>query len=421
MQVAIPFGKGRQTVEIPDQNFLGVALPPAVGEGRQADQLEIIRQSLANPIGSPCLRDMAHTGQKVTVVVSDHTRPTPTALIMTALMEELSAAGISPANVTVIFATGMHRVTKPEEMQRILGLDLYGKVKAVSHDCNRDDEMKFIGTTRRGTPILVNRLVADADLKIAIGTIEPHQSAGWSGGAKSIMPGVSSKKSIMIHHSRRDERLIMLGDVDNNPFREEIEEIAAQVGVDFICNVVLNRKREVIAAFAGHILAAHRRGVDFARRLMEVSVAGQPDIVIAGCGGFPRDSDFWQVEGKIISRVWNAVRDGGILILVADCSEGFGNQAFEEYLQNSPAEIISRYEEETFSVPGFKAYKIARLLQRAQIYAVFSPVGLEKLQSLSFSFFTSLSDALDAAWQELGRQAKVLAVPDATSVLLNIS
>ena len=219
-----------------------------------------MRQALASPIGTPRLRDLVRPGEKIAIVTSDITRPMPTWVVMPPLLEELYSAGVRPEDITLVFALGSHRPHTEAEQRHLAGEQAFAQITCVDSDVT---DCVHVGVTARGTPVDIDRRVAEADRRICLGNIEYHYFAGYSGGAKAIMPGVSTRAAIQSNHSRMVEADARAGKLAGNPVREDLEEAAAMVGVDFILNVVLDAHKEIIRAVAGDVTAAHRAGCAF--------------------------------------------------------------------------------------------------------------------------------------------------------------
>jgi len=425
MKIKLPYGKATVSVAIPDQNLMCIANPAGKITAASAETEEI-RKALANPIGSEPLKTLATKlgpQDRVAILVSDYTRPTPTSRILPPLLEEMQSAGVQLEQITIVFASGLHRTMTKEEMDKALG-PLASKLSAISHDAY-NDPCVAIGTSKNNTPIEINRRVAEARLKLSISAIDPHHAAGWSGGGKNIMPGVSSKHAILTHHKQMLSPGVAIAVFDGNPFREDIEEIAVTVGVDFICNVLLNEDKKVARAFCGDVIKAHRAGAKFSEEFLSVSIPQPADIVIATPGGAPRDSNLWQTEGKALTRVKDVIRPGGIIILVSECAEGVGQEEFQKYIENNLAQgdfqgVLDRIKEMPFSVLTNKIARIAKLLQMCNIYIVTSDKMKSVLVNSPFYFYASVQEAFDAALAKIGPAATVLVVPEAPGVVLKL-
>ena len=411
MQMELGFGASVQRVEIPEKNLLGVLTPNPVEKSLTGE--EEVRRALANPIGSRPLKEIVKAGEKIAVITSDITRPMPTYKVMPALLDELYAAGVKAEDITLVFALGSHRKHTPEEQKKLCGDRAFHEIKCVDGDAS---DCVHIGTTSRGTPVDIVRCVAEADRRICLGNIEYHYFAGYSGGAKAIMPGVSTRAAIQSNHSRMVEESACAGRLAGNPVREDIEEAAAMAGVDFIVNVVLDEHKEIIHASAGDVTAAHREGCAFLDRLYAVEIPERADIVVVSQGGAPKDLNLYQTQ-KALDNAKHAVKKGGVIILVGSCREGLGEKVFEEWLTSAPTahSLIERIRTE-FRLGGHKAAAIAMVLENADIYLV-SELTPDFVESLFMQPCASVQEAFDKALAVQGEDASVLVMPYGGSTL----
>lgn len=311
-------------------------------------------------------------------------------------------------DITVIFGLGIHRKQTGEEKKKILG-KLYGKIKSIEHDLN---DCVYLGTTSRGTPVEIFRPVMEADIVVCTGTIEFHYYAGYSGGAKSILPAVTSKKSIDSNHALMLDPGSSAGRHDG-AVRQDIEEAAGMLGIDFILNVVLNEKKEIVFAAAGDHIEAHRKGAEFLDRLSKIEVE-PADIIIVSPGGFPKDINIFQSH-KALEHVKNALKEGGSIILVAECREGYGNRVYEEWLKYGRDEVIERLRE-GFVMGGHKAALIAALSNKFDLYLV-SSLPEEMVRKANFIPAT-LKGAVEMALRKHGKGAKIIVMPYGGSMLI---
>ena len=411
MQYEFGLGKGVQTVEIKESCLLDVLLPNPVNKELTGE--EEVRRALAAPTGSPPLRELVRPGEKITIVTSDITRPVPTWKIMPAVLDELYAAGCRPEDLLLVFALGSHRHHTEEEQRHLAGERAWTEIRCIDSD---GSDCVHLGVTANGTPVDIFRPVAEADKVICIGNIEYHYFAGYSGGAKAIMPGVSTREAIQANHSRMIRPEACAGRLEGNPVREDIEEAGSILGIDFIVNVVLDEHKEIIRAFAGDVTAAHRAGCAFLDTLYSKPIQKRADIVMVSQGGAPKDLNLYQTQ-KALDNAKHAVRDGGIIILVGSCREGLGEKTFEEWLTSAPNphSLIERIERE-FKLGGHKAAAIAMVQERADIYLV-SEMKPEFVRSLFMTPFASVEAAYAAAKEKLGEDASVILMPYGGSTL----
>ncbi len=411
MQLEIGIGTRIEAIEVMDQNLMGVLLPNKVEIGLTGAE-EVLR-AIRNPIGTAQLGNVIKPGERVVIITSDITRPVPTWVILPVLLDELYSAGVKPEDITLVFALGSHRFHTEEEMRKLAGDRAFSEIRCV--DGNPGDVVRM-GMTGRGTPVDITRVVAEAQRRICIGNIEYHYFAGYSGGAKAIMPGVSTREAIQSNHSRMVLPEAVAGRLEGNPVREDLEEAIKYCPIDFIVNVVLDEHKNIIRAVAGHYIEAHREGCRFLDALYCKEIDEKADIVIVSQGGAPKDINLYQTQ-KALDNAKNAVKKGGIIILVGACTEGFGEGVFEKWMREaeSPDSLIERVQRE-FRLGGHKAAAIALVLNNADIYFV-SEMEAGLVRSIFMHPFTSVQQALEAAFAKLGSQATVLVMPYGGSTL----
>lgn len=411
MKLDIGYGTGTQPVEIPDGNLIGVLVPNDVDVG--STEAEVIRAALQDPIGTPPLKEVVGPGEKIVIITSDVTRPLPTYKLMPALLDELYEIGVQKEDLTLVFALGSHRAHSPEEMKKLAGERAFEEIVCVDGD---PKDFVHMGKTHHGTPVDITRVVAEADKRICLGNIEYHYFAGYSGGAKAIMPGVSTREAIQSNHSLMVEAGAMAGELENNPVRKDLEEAIGYCPIHFILNAVLDEKKKIIHAVAGDFIKAHREGCKFLDKLYRVDIQKRADIVVVSQGGAPKDLNLYQTQ-KALDNAKHAVREGGIVILVGACGEGLGERVFEEWMTGSETahEMIGRIRED-FQLGGHKAAAIALVLENADIYLV-SEMEPDFVRSIFFEPYSSLQSALDDAFQKLGPGATVLVMPYGGSTL----
>lgn len=412
ISVELPYGHGARRVKVPVTNLQATLTPmecqPSV------DEATLLRDALANPIGTPRLRDMARRGQRVVIVTSDLTRPCPSERLLPLILEELSLAGIPDTDVTVVVALGLHRPMTQTETETAVGMGVYRRVQVVNHcpaDCTR------LGVTSTGTPVELFRPLTEANLLVCLGNLELHYFAGYSGGAKAVLPGCASRATIKANHALMVHSAAVAARTEDNPVRADLEEGASFLGVDFILNVmVTGAHRRVVSAVAGDVIAAHRRGCEQVAEHSVVKMNGRGDIVLVSAGGYPQDLNLYQAQ-KALDNGARAVRRGGIIILVAECSEAFGNETFEAWMTEawSPEEVLKRLSQ-NFVLGGHKAAAFAKVLNRARVYLV-SKMQAEAVGRSGLVPFKEPDRALEAALREVGPQAQVVVMPQGGSTL----
>ncbi|MCC8189956.1 MAG: nickel-dependent lactate racemase [Planctomycetes bacterium] len=412
MEFSLHWGKTTLPARIEDASLQGVLLPNPMGE--RPDAATLIATALANPIGSPRLADIVRPGETVAIVTSDITRPFPGAVVLPQVVDELSRAGIADADMVIVFALGIHRGHSEGEKRALVGDALYDRIRCVDSDPNR---VVAVGTTSgNGTPVRIFAEVAQADRRVCLGNIEYHYFAGYSGGGKAIMPGVSTREAIQANHSLMVDPGARAGALADNPVRQDIDEAAGLVGVDFILNVVLDETKAIVAAVAGDYLAAHRAGARALDSLYKVPIDRRADIVLVSAGGFPKDINLYQAQ-KALDNARQAVRDGGIIILVASCREGLGEDVFERWMTGAASSgAMIRDIRNRFELGGHKAAAIAMVLERARVFLV-SDLTPEFVRNIFLEPFPDIDAALEEAFAALGPTAQVLVMPYGGSTL----
>lgn len=407
----IGYGKEDISFELPVENFLMEVKANEISV--ELTGIEEVERALQNPIGTPRLSDIVSKGESVCIVTSDITRPCPSHILLPPVIGELLEAGISPDDITVVFALGSHRRHTEQEKRILVGDEIYEMVHTVDSD---PEDTVFLGYTSRGTPVNITSIVAQADRRICLGNIEMHYFAGYSGGGKAIMPGVSDREAIQANHSKMIEETSKAGEITNNNVRLDIEEAADICGIDFILNVVLDEEKVIVKAVAGDHRKAHRAGCEFLDSLYKIRLPGLADIVIATPGGFPKDINVYQAQ-KSLDNAKHAVKQDGVIILVADCSEGFGEHVFEEWLTAAPTSdsLIDRIRTE-FRLGGHKAAAIAMVLNRCDVHFV-SNLPLEEASQTFMKPYPDIPSALADAMKKMGKKAKIIVMPHAGSTL----
>ena len=406
------YGRAQLELRVPARNLVDVVRPRRIAPAPASleDELALVRTSLASPIGAPPLRELAAAAGSAAVVVSDVTRPCPTYRFLPLVLDELAA--IPPERVSILFALGSHRPHTDEERRRLVGDVVVDRHPCLDLD---EDSCVLVGHTSCGTPLEVFRPYVDAGLKVCTGNLEYHYFAGYSGGAKAVMPGICRRSAIQPNHSMMLELAAKAGILRGNPVRDDIDEAGGIVGVDFIVNVLLNEKKQIVDCVSGHYLEAHVEGVRRYDELFDMRIDNAVDVVIASPGGSPKDINLYQAQ-KTLDNVAGAVREGGTIVLVAECAEGFGEETFAAWMADmeNPRAVIDRIQRE-FVLGGHKAAAIAGLLTSADVWLV-SEFPDDVVYRMGFRPFGRVDDAVAAALERYGDGARVLAVPHGSRV-----
>ncbi|MCS7124315.1 MAG: nickel-dependent lactate racemase [Candidatus Bathyarchaeota archaeon] len=414
VEVWLPYGKTEICLRVPTRNFLGVIEPrekPGVPDARAE-----VERALKEPMGSKRLAEIVKPEHKVAVVVDDATRPTPSHIIVPPILDELNGAGVKDENVTIIFGCGAHRAVTKEEAARLLGEDVVRRVKTVSHDCKAQD-LVYFGQTRFGTKVYLNRVFAEADVKVLIGDVCFHSYAGYGGGRGSVLPGVAGEETIKANHAMLLHPNARTGILEGNPVHEDMVEAAKMAKVNFILNVVLNSKGEIVKAFAGDLEKAFNEGVKLVDEMYRVPVDRRADIVVVSSGGYPADVNLFQAC-KSVDSVLEIVKRGGVIVLVAECSEGHGNQAFYDWMVKfRDLKAVEREIKRNFTLGGHKAYYLMKALQKAQIILVSIMPNYYAVNVFRLKTARTANEALQEAFKTAGEGAKVWAVPYGNYIL----
>jgi nickel-dependent lactate racemase len=339
-----------------------------------ADETGAVLAALESPIGRPPLREIARPGERVAIVVNDITRLTRTDLMLPPIVNTLNAAGIPDSDMFIVFALGIHRLQTDDERRLIVGDEIYSRIRCFDHVATDDASLVEIGTTSFGNRVEINREVWEADRIVLTGEIIYHLIAGYSGGRKSLVPGVGGFRTTTFNHRMIFHPDCKSGKLDGNPAHEDLLEACRMVDPDFIVNVVLSPEGKLIRAVAGHYDLAHREGCRTVDRMLRADIDAPYDVVVASAGGFPLDIDLRQAH-KGLENACQALRPGGSILFYAECPNGAGIKSFEDYIRlyRDDYEMQAALDKE-FVVGGHKAWWVARL---GRLYKVHLVSGLD--------------------------------------------
>ncbi len=412
--VKLLFGEGTVDLRLPESVHLL--------EMRTLEALpnpeETIHKALSDPIESPPLKELAQGRKSACIVISDITRPVPNQIILPPILRVLKESGIERKDITILIATGMHRPNLGEELESMVGREISDHYTIVNHYCRKPSEHRKIDEID-GAPIEINRHYLDADLKILTGLIEPHFYAGYSGGRKSILPGISSFETMKFMHSYRmiDHPNVTNCLLEGNPFHEYGLRVAQLAGVDFILNVVINKARKISGVFAGHYDLAHRTGCEMVCSYSVNHLDQRFDMVITSGGGYPLDATFYQISKALVCAM-DIVKKGGAIVVACECREGMGNPEFADIMHSvsSPHEFFKRYcEPKNFVIDQWCAQNIFQVLDHAgQIYVYASGLSFEDLKKMGASRIQSVQETVNKLLKDHG---KVAVIPDGPYVV----
>lgn len=410
VDVWLPYGKTDVCVRIPARNLLGT-IEPEEQKGAPDPKVEVER-ALREPIGSKRLSEIVNPESKVAIVVDDATRKAPSEAMLLPLLAELNGSGVKDENVTVIFGCGTHRTVKAEEAVELLGEEALKRVKTISHCCNVATDLVYVGTTKtHGNRVNLNRAFAEADVKVLLGDVGFHYYAGYGGGRKSILPAVCGEETIKHNHAMLLNSNARTGNLKDNPVHVDMTEAARLAKVDFIVNVVENKKGEIVRAFAGDLEAAFLEAVKLVDDMYRVIVDRRADIIVVSAGGHPADINLYQAY-KGLDNALDAVKRGGVIILVAECPEGHGNQVFYDWMTRlGDLKNVEREVKRNFVMGGHKAYYLLKALQNHQIILVSSLPDYYATSIFKLKTARAVNDALAEALKIAGSASRIWAMP----------
>ncbi|MEM3550968.1 MAG: nickel-dependent lactate racemase [Candidatus Bathyarchaeia archaeon] len=407
VDVWLPYGETEVCLRVPTRNFLGCLEP--LGEKAAQDAEAEIGRALKEPIGSKQLKEIVRSGNKVVVVVEDCFAREPIHLMVSCLLDELNKAGVSDECVTVILGCGMRRAFGDEAF-RVLGDDVVKRVRVISHDCRAADNV-YVGMTNFGNKVYLNRFFVEADVKILTGLLGFHWCAGYGGGRSGVIPGVAGEETIKHNSAMILNANAKIGFLDGNPVHMDMLEAARLAKVDFILNVLLGRRGDVVRAFAGDVEQAFYEGVKLIDEIYRTPVYRRADIVVVSPGGKPYDLTLSQalmaVEGAL-----EVVKRGGVVILAAECIGGYGDEVFRDWMVKfKDLKAVEREFRQNPVFGGHSAYHLLRALQKAQIILVSAMPDYYAVNVFRLKTARTVNEALNEAFKILGENSKVLVMP----------
>ena len=418
--IQIPYYTSTLDLHVEEKNLLQVVTAKMHEYDPGKSEVELIREALEHPIGTPRLRELAKGKNKVVLVTSDHTRAVPSKLTLPILLEEIRS-GNPDADITILIATGLHRATTEEEQRRMFGDAIVDHEKIAINNAFDPTQFTHVCTLPSGADFNVNKLATECDLLITEGFIEPHFFAGFSGGRKSILPGICSQETVNENHSYKaiSSPYANTGVLEHNPIHEDMVCAARAVNVQFIFNVALSGEKKVIAAWAGDLEQAHAAGVAFIRKWSQCpGITG--DIVVTSNGGYPLDQNLYQ-SPKAVATAEACAGEDGVIIMCCSCADGMGGTHFAKLIKMGTVDEIDGYlskipPKET--IPEQWCPQIyARILKKHPVILVTTYLDHEEVRKANMIPASSPDEALEIAYQMKGRDAKVVVIPDGVSVL----
>lgn len=377
------------------------------------DLKQAVLDAIYHPIDSKPLNELLQPGQKVAFICNDPTRVANSHDFMPILVEELNKIGIKDEDMRIVFALGTHRKMTQEEMIEAVGEDVAKRLPMYNSDCNKQEDFEYFGETSFGTPVWLNKLICDVDLVIMTGTIVHHFFSGFGGGRKAVLPGVAAMETIRRNHSLMMSPDAQLGKLHGNPVYEDQMEgvrLFAKEHRMFLFNAILDAKKQFLKIFAGDWEKAHLEACKFVDKVYGVEIDAPADIVIASCGGYPKDINVYQLQ-KTMDNAWCAVKDGGVVIIIGECEEGSGSAALEKALQEHPSpDAIKAQLEKNFVIGAHKAFAITRLMKKAKFILV-SALDKKIASDLLFEAVDNVDEAIKLAEKYVGSDYKIILMP----------
>ncbi|MDA3800109.1 MAG: nickel-dependent lactate racemase [Kiritimatiellae bacterium] len=419
--IDIPYSRTLMNIQVPDENLLGIFKPSEIEIAENISEIELINKAMDNPIACDKLEDLVAGKKNIVVITSDHTRPVPSKITMPILLERIRKNN-SDTDITILVATGYHRPTTHEELISKFGEDVVKNERFVVHNAFDDASLVKLGMLPSGGECWINKLAVEADLLIAEGFIEPHFFAGFSGGRKSVLPGVAGAETVLANHCAEfiANPHARTGNLDNNPIHLDMMYAAEKANLAFILNVVLDENKKIIKAVAGHFDKAHQEGCCFAEKMSKIEKI-QADIVISSNGGYPLDQNLYQaVKGMTAAEAM--CRAGGTIIMIAGCEDGHGGESFYKALASaeSPSEVLENVIkiDRTETQPDQWEYQIlARILANFHVILVSDLCDPQMIKEMHIDHAMNFDDALKMAFDKQGQSAKIAVIPDGVSVI----
>ena len=421
MNISVPYGRTRLTAEVSDDRIRGVLCSQLERYTPPMGQQELVEGALAAPIGSETLEQLSVGKQNIVLIASDHTRPVPSKILVPPMLAAIRR-GNPDAQITILIATGCHRGTTQAELIEKFGREIVENERILIHDCADEENMVTVGTLPSGGVLRINRVAAEADLLVSEGFIEPHFFAGFSGGRKSVLPGIAARETVYWNHNAGfiASPFARTGILEGNPLHRDMVYAARAAKLAFICNVVINARHEVVGAFAGDCEQAHVAGTEFLKSLCQCPRT-EADIVITTNNGYPLDQNIYQaVKGMTAGEA--TCKPGGVIIMAAACSDGHGGASFMQTMTQAltPAEILAQIEAtpKADTVPDqWESQILARILSRFRVVLI-SEADPQLVRAMKMHPASGLSQAIQIAEKLLGRPGSITVIPEGISTII---
>jgi len=384
---------------------------------------EYFYESIQNPLNSPPLSEVTKSGDRVAVIVSDKTRVSKADILLPLLIKELKRCEVKEKDIFIVFATGTHSKHTENEQVKIIGKEIASKIEFFDHDGEDKDSLKYLGKTSRNTPVYLNKKVWEADKVILIGGIAYHYFAGYQGGRKSVVPGIAARETIKANHSwcmnfgpeGGNNPEARAGKLEGNPVHEDMLEGASLLSPDFLINIILNEEREIASIVSGDFIQAHRRGCELLDIYYRIPLKEKADLIILSCGGHPKDINFIQAH-KAMDNNASALKEGGTMIVVAECREGLGSPKLAPYFEFGSLDKLREKLRKDFTISGHTVYSV---LEKTEKFNIILVSNFPKVQvgKMDMQYATSLEEALQMSKSKLPASAKTYIIPDGYDIL----
>ncbi len=416
---SLPYGK--TNLQIKFDKLLAIDLYLPVNLTSNSKTINTVITAIRNPLNNVNLPVTMTEKTTVAITINDKTRPVPNNLLFPPLLEFLQQSGVKKENILIIIATGTHTPMPENEFDMLLKTDILKEIRIVSHNCDDDAHLTYKGTTSYGTPILVNSLFDQADIKIVVGNIEPHHFAGFSGGYKSASIGLAGRKTINHNHALLQDPKSGVGRYEDNPLRQDIEEIGDLMGVDLALNVILNENKEILHVFFGHPKDVIKAGIRIIHETELINIDEPYDLVIASAGGYPKDINLYQAQ-KALTHASLFCKKGGLVILAAACNEGVGHRGYVDFMRGvtSHTEARDKLLKNGFEVGPHKAFQFALLAEKIN-FQIKTEIDESIMNGLLLTKIYDLQDAINRAICNCTTPPRIAIVPFATATIPKVS
>ncbi len=410
----IPYGKTQIDFAIPDSFQVQILKPAQIPP--LSDSERAVNDALDNALGNVRLSDFKNA-KSVAIAINDKTRPVPLKILLPPLLQRLAEIGIADGAITLIVAVGTHAPMAEKEFTDLLPAEILRKYRVVTHNCDDRANLVHLGETSRGTPVWCNRIFARADLRISLGNLEPHQFMGFSGGVKTAAVGLGGRETVTHNHSMMLDPRANIARYDDNPARQDVEEIGKMIGAHFALNSIINENKQIVAVLAGDPREVMRRGIPIVLDLYQAKVDMPFDLVITSPGGHPKDINLYQAQ-KALAHSTFVTKENGTVILCAACPEGTGSLHYEEWIadKTSHAQVIETFKREGYRIGAHKAFQISRdaIRERVLFVTEMEPGFVSKLLLQPCA---TIDDALSIALRDLPPNSRIGILPYANATI----